>query len=199
VATWLHANNSIDIDQCNFLSQSNGRRMLCGVVLCNKKNEMAVKKTIAVVATENENAISIVTKLASGNYRLLLISKDKQHFTRPLAKVKKENPDTELIIQDCVKDGCWEADIIILYISSGEVKEVGERIREVSTQKVVIIMSDNIIDAENIIDQLKMIIPNSRLIIASNDLKSSMQIIENKDQADLQLVLNLLKNEETVF
>lgn len=156
---------------------------------------MAVKKTIAIVASENETAMNIVKKLAGTNFRLLVISKDKNQFSRAFTKLRRENPKAELIIQDCVKDGCWEADIIILCICPGEAKEVGQMIREVATQKIVIVMHDNAVAANNLIESLKIVIPYSKVINAFNVFESSETFIENKDNADLQLVLDILKNE----
>jgi len=54
--------------------------------------------------------------------------------------IKRNNPGAQVEIVDCVKEGCWEADIIVLAIASHEMEEVIEKIREVATQKIVLII-----------------------------------------------------------
>lgn len=63
-----------------------------------------------------------------------------------------ENPLPEVELVDCAKDGCWEADLIIL---AGELihQELLEKIREVSTQKIVIIIT-----AEDKVDGKKRVL-----------------------------------------
>jgi len=156
---------------------------------------MAGKKAIAVIASENQAAVKIVNKLAGGNYRILLISKDKNPFTKLAAKVKKNYPNAELIIQDCAKDGCWEADIIVLAIAAFEVKEVAAMIRDVATQKIVIVVDVNEKNKENIIADLKILLPYSKVAGYSNSSNYSTTFFENDDRKDLEQVLDLLNSE----
>ncbi len=153
---------------------------------------MAVKKAIAVIASEDQTAVNIIYKLAAGNYRLLLISKDKSPFTRLISNLKKNHADAELVIRDCAKDGCWEADIIILAIEAGEAKEVAERIWEVATQKIVVVVDVNEKNEENIIADMKILLPYSKVTSSSNP---STTLIERGDKKDLQQVLDFLNNE----
>ncbi len=157
---------------------------------------MAVKKAIAVIASENQTAVSIIYKLAAGNYRLLLISKDKNPFTKLAVYVKKNYPNAELIIQDCAKDGCWEADIIILAIDALEVKEVAAMIKEVATQKIVVVADVNEKNKENILEDIKILLQHSKVASSSTALNTSITFLENGDKQDLQKVLDLLNAKE---
>src|SRR5664280_1901520 len=104
---------------------------------------MAAKKTIAIIASTNEKAAAIVNRLFPENYRLLLLSKYANQFIELLTEIASRHPNVELDLIDCMKDGCWEADIIILDIPYDEETEVAALIKEVSTQKIVVSFSEN--------------------------------------------------------
>ncbi len=157
---------------------------------------MAVKKAIAVITSENQAAVNIINKLESGNYRILLISKDKNPFAKLAVNLKKNYPNAELIIQDCAKDGCWESDIIILAIDALEVKEVAAMIKEVATQKIVVVVDVNEKNKENIIAEMKILLPHSKVAGSSDSSNTLPMFFENADKQDLLQVLDLLNNEE---
>lgn len=152
---------------------------------------MAVKKAIAVIASENQAAVNIIYKLAAGNYRLLLVSKDKLPFTKLVSSLEKNYSNAELILQDCAKDGCWEADIIILAIEPHEAKEVAGMIREVAIQKIVIVVDVNRKNHEQIIAELKILLPHSKV---TGSLNLSEKFFEKGDREDLKEVLEHLNS-----
>jgi len=94
------------------------------LALYNKKGVMALKKTIAIIASTNEKATAIVNKISLKNYRLLLLSKYANQFDQLAGHLKSWQPGAEFEIIDCMKDGCWEADIIVLDIPYHEEKAV---------------------------------------------------------------------------
>ena len=157
---------------------------------------MAVKKAIAVITSENQAAVNIINKLASGNYRILLISKDKNPFAKLAVNVKKNYPNAQLIIQDCAKDGCWESDIIILAIEASEAKDVAAMIKEVATQKIVVVVDVNEKNKENIIAEMKILLPHSKVAGSSDSSNTSPMFFENADRQDLLQVLGLLNSED---
>lgn len=160
---------------------------------------MAVKKVIAVITSDNQIAVNIINKLATGNYRILLISKDKNPFTKLAVNVKKNYPKAELIIQDRAKDGCWEADIIILAIDTPEVKEVAVMMKEVAIQKIIIIVNVNEKNKENIIAEMKILLPHSKIAGSLDSSNTSPTVFENADRQDLQRVLGLLNIEDIKY
>lgn len=69
-------------------------------------------------------------------YRLIWVTQDEI----PADPLTIENPLPEVEVMNCAKEGCWEADIIIL--AGGLInQELLEKIREVSTQKIVMIIT----------------------------------------------------------
>ena len=131
-----------------------------------------MKKTIAIVgATESPGKI-IAEKFASMPYRLLLISNETNELDILKNNLSVINPETEIEALDCVKDGCWEADIIILAVPSNNMKHVVERIREVATQKIVV---EIITEKENR-KELSKSLPYSKLVSVSGDFQSQLFI-----------------------
>jgi 8-hydroxy-5-deazaflavin:NADPH oxidoreductase len=90
----------------------------------------------------------------------------------------KNKPTAEIDTIECVKDGCWEADIIILVVASHEEKMVAEMMKEVATQKIVVSISGE----ENEHEELQKILPYSKLVYVSNILESKKIFISGKDK-----------------
>ena len=188
VATWLPANNFIDIDQCNLLSYRNGASHGAAVALCYKKGAMAIKKTIAIIASTNEKATAIVNNLSIENCRLLLLSKYANQFSELSTAILSAQPNIELDVIDCMRDGCWEADIIILDISGDEQQEVVELIKEVATQKIVINFSEN----EN--NELQALLKYSKVVKVFNAINSPALSFWGKDQDAVLEASGIFKN-----
>src|SRR6185312_2431618 len=119
---------------------------------------MEAKKTIAIIASTEQKTTAVVDKFGAENYRLLLLQKESNQLSNVSTEIKQKYPALEFEVIDCLKDGCWEADIIVLDISCGEQKEVAELIREVATQKPVISFSDHEnIELENSLKYSKVV------------------------------------------
>lgn len=103
---------------------------------------MAQKKTIAIVGATEKRGLAVINYLAKGNYRLLLMSEDSEK----LAQLKNDltNAVAEIETLNCVKDACWEADIIIVATPYEQEREVAEKIKEVATGKIVVSVSNPI-------------------------------------------------------
>ncbi len=121
---------------------------------------MAVKKTIAIIGAAGELGRAIVTQFASAPYRLLLVSKNIAELRRLAAELDQQHAVAEIEPLECVKDSCWEADIIIMAVAPEEEKEVGVLMKEVATQKIVIVVSRN----ENECKELEKILPYSKVV-----------------------------------
>jgi hypothetical protein len=159
------------------------------VVLYYKKNGMAAKITIAIVASTKEKIQSIVGNIACGNYRLLLISKH-ENLSMQLEEMQFLYPGVEVEIIECTKDGCWEADMIMLDIPNLEQHKVAEIIKEVSTQKIVVkISEENFVDG----DDLQKLLKNSKVVNVTGHSRSSKKTITGKDLESVEFVSSLFK------
>ncbi|KAA9040945.1 hypothetical protein FW778_02590 [Ginsengibacter hankyongi] len=151
---------------------------------------MAEKKTIAVIASTNERATVVVKNISIANYHLLLLSKYPNQFEQLSVSLQSAHTGPEFEIVDCMKDGCWEADIIILNIPQEEEKAVGELIREVSVQKIVVSFSQGKNQFES--DALQNKLKYSKIV---NALAVTNTIwLHGKDENAVKEVLEILNN-----
>jgi len=170
---------------------------------------MATKKTIAVIGATGDMGCAFVKALANSDYRLLLMSRDKNKVGKLSATLKQKNPAADVEVVECEKEGCWEADIVLMAVPYEAEKEVAEKIREVTTQKIVIDVSnplnekyDRLITAPgtSAAEELQKELPNSKVVKAFNTnfstdftpaIKESKQIktfIAGDDQEAVQTV-----------
>ena len=172
VITLFH---SLDLDQDEFLTKVNANyyhisletAFTSGYLCVTKNKEMGVKKAIAIVgATETAGRV-IVNQFASMPYRLLLISHQPEKLNELTEKINKQYPGAEIESLECVKDGCWEADIIIIAVEAAEEKRVAELMKEVATQKIVVVVSQN----ENECRELEKVLPYSKIVKAFVNLE----------------------------
>ena len=140
---------------------------------------MAHKKSIAIIGATEKNGEEIATQLSQGEYDLLLISNDKEALDHLSEKMKARPSKAEIYFIECVKDGCWEADIIILAVSHNEEKELAKLMKEVATQKIVVDFSNE----ENAGNELCSILPYSKLVKISGDFTSKEILISGNDEA----------------
>lgn len=151
---------------------------------------MALKKTIAIIASTNEKATAIVNKITLKNYRLLLLSKYANQFDQLAGQLQSWQPGAEFEIIDCMKDGCWEADIIVLDIPYHEEKAVAQLIKEVATQKIVVSFSENKNQFKN--QELENLLKYSKIVKALNT--DASYILYGKDPNIVLEVSDILKN-----
>ena len=123
---------------------------------------MAIKKTIAIVGATETAGRAIVNQFSPMPYRLLLISHQPGQLNELTEKINKQYPGAEIESLDCVKDGCWEADIIIIAVEAAEEKKVAELMKDVATQKIVVVVSQN----ENACRELEKVLPYSKIVKA---------------------------------
>ena len=143
---------------------------------------MATKKTIAVIGATGDMGCAFVKALSNSNYRLLLMSRDKNKVGKLSANLKEKNPAADVEFVECEREACWEADIILMAVPYEAEREVAEKIREVTTQKVVIDLSnplnekyDRLITAPDTsaAEELQKELPNSKVVKAFNTIFST--------------------------
>jgi predicted dinucleotide-binding enzyme len=103
---------------------------------------MATGKTIAIVGATEKMGAAVAKNLSSGNYRLLLMAEDIEELESLRAEL--EGAKAEIIIHQCAKDACWEADIIVLATPYENFRKVAEKIRDVATGKIVVSISNTL-------------------------------------------------------
>ena len=100
---------------------------------------MPATTTIAIIADVEEKVRNITGSIFLEKYRILIVTPSLKSVTNIINDVKSKVADGDNIeVIDCLKNGCWEADIIILDICKEQQEEVADIIKEVVTQKIVI-------------------------------------------------------------
>lgn len=137
---------------------------------------MSETKTIAIIEATSEMGSAIAKSLLNiGTYRLLLMSNDQVKLEGLLTQLEKPQRDTEVFTMSCAREASWEADIIIVATPHGAEAEVGDRIREVATGKIVISISNPLIEAyyypvtsddTSAAEELQKLLPYSKVVKA---------------------------------
>lgn len=133
------------------------------------------KNTIAIIGATEQTGTAIAKNLARGDYRLLLFGHDNQQLTSLAEEIKTLNPKADLDCLSCLVDASWEADIIISAVPAGTEKEIAEKIREVATQKIVMIISDpaersagNHTSGCSAAEEIQKLLPDSKVVKTFN-------------------------------
>lgn len=157
---------------------------------------MAAKESIALIGVTNGISEVLAFNLAQSNYRLLLIANDKNQSTQRLKQIIHQAPHAEVEIIDCVKEGCWEADIIILAGAANVDKEIIGKMKEVATQKIVVYISENRDDTPfSSIDtkDIQQLIPHSKVVRVFNISGSTAAYITEADETAVATISNILE------
>jgi len=99
---------------------------------------MSVKRSIAILGATEEIGKKIAFRLMHSDFSLLLISNHKEALDYLSKNIEEKKPKAEINFIECVKDGCWEADIIILAVEPMEENRVAQLMKEVATRKIVV-------------------------------------------------------------
>lgn len=140
---------------------------------------MSIRKSIAIVGVTEKTGEEIALQFVNSNCFLLLISNDSDRLDHLEKKIGDKKYKAEINFVQCVKDGCWEADIIMLAVPCAEKKGVAELMHEVATQKIVVVFSNEERDAE----ELSKFLPYSKLVRVSGDIHTKSIIINGNDEA----------------
>ncbi len=147
---------------------------------------METKKTIAILGLTNEARNPFLIKLAQ-HYRLLIISEHTNEH-QPSDYINGSEIETSIELIDCAKEGCWEADIIILWdtfrLETTELK----KLEAVATQKIILILTDQ---EDNTL--IRSLFPNSKVIaLAKNSVTKKAKILGTDVEA-LQTIREIIK------
>jgi len=153
---------------------------------------MAIKKTIAIIGADEQKGIIISRRLSAGNYRLLLLFNENAGSANIKEEIKKCAPIAEIELIGCMKDCCWEADIIILAIKSEAQIEVAEKIREVAIQKIVVCLANSKSGLLFAVAALQQLLPYSKVVAIFSDLETAEVYVDGHDEEAVKTVALLL-------
>jgi hypothetical protein len=146
------------------------------------------KQTIAIAGAERKMG-SLVTRnlLRLGRYRLLILTEGAESVSLP-QEWRMLNPGAEPEIVDCLKDGCWEADMIVLDIPVSSIQEAADKIREVSTQKIIFVIPGDPQETADPVEVWRSLLPNAKTVVALNLLNSTATLLSGPDEESLDSI-----------
>ena len=169
-------------------------------------------KKVAVIGATGNMASAISKSLSKGNYKLLLYANTPGQMQSLVQEIITANPSADVEAIDCSVNASWEADIIITDIPYRTEKEVAEKIRAVSNQKIVISITNALHDTNKELitnpgisaaEEMQQLLPNSKVIkvfntsfahgISSQSTESNktVTLLAGNDEAALQTVFGL--------
>lgn len=137
-------------------------------------------KTIAILADTGNFPAHFLQALAKKDFRLLIVGGDEKRSLQ-IKKILESFLTSENIeFINCEREGCWEADIIILHEQQDIPPLLISKIKEVSTQKVVLVVSEEKeVNFTEILPNSKVVmlqLGNCRNLIAGKDLEANAEI-----------------------
>ena len=152
---------------------------------------MALKETIAFAGITNvASCATYIIKLAQERYPLLLLDSPDSSLQALSEQVLSNVPDAAVEVMACAKDGCWEADIIVVVGDIGLNEDFLNKIKVVSTQKIVVgVWSGNMLKEEAFPNKdLMHLLPHSKVVLVKYDEKASSAYVNGADDEAVSIV-----------
>lgn len=153
-----------------------------------------MKKTIAVLRNSGEFSPLIMEILLQQDLRLLFVSEDKYKNEKLEKQLEAKPTVAEIDFITCEREGCWEAEIIIVNQSDKFSYDLIEKIKEVATQKIVLSVSE---DAEQSdYTGLEKLLPFSKLVKINFDHREKEFSVFARDFEAKTEVLKIFGNSD---
>lgn len=104
-------------------------------------------QTICIIGASGTQGSKLTRALAlHTSHRLLLMSGNKKSLDILVEDIRKTKSDAQLEMIDCMVDGCWEADIIVMDLSPEMILAKMENLAAVVNRKTIIHFSQPVLD-----------------------------------------------------
>lgn len=119
------------------------------------------KQTVAIIGSSGIGR-TLVNALCRENYRLLLIEENREETERLSDEICSSVEGADIEFLECSHQASWEADVILILKNGIDLKDLSEKINEVSTQKIIVrLLTD---DRAYELEQIESYFPNSRVV-----------------------------------
>jgi hypothetical protein len=153
-------------------------------------------RTIAVIGASEERNFPILKEL-SERYHLLLFDDNQKALSQIHESLVAQNRHGVIEKMNCALNASWEADIIILSGFCVNDAAVVEKIKEVATAKIIIIMENDDDFTKSINRQLSfdLIFPHSKIVeiinVATDDNSEKEFLLEGHNSKALETVAGI--------
>lgn len=93
---------------------------------------------MAFIGEAEEPCCELIHRLAAAGYPLVLIAKEDMHFARLAEDILDRLPQADIETIDCVKEACWEADVVVFNDLKSFDAELLEKVKAVVNQKILV-------------------------------------------------------------
>lgn len=138
---------------------------------------------MAIIGDTGKFCPALAEKLVQQKMRLLFVPNDEENNVQIMHQLEQKYPSAEIEFVNCEKEGCWEADMIAFtYIENIE-PELIKRIKDVATQKIVLVVSEKTQQEEikGNYANLNHLLPYSRVVWIKIDQEEMKATIFGKD------------------
>lgn len=122
-----------------------------------------MRKTLAILGDAGEFLPEVMKGLMQQDLQLLFVSEDDEKNSDLMAGLGQTEAIAEVEFTSCERDGCWEADIIVITQPGKFSSALLERLKEVATQKVVLAVYDNKLNLDNSL--LQQLLSHSKVVL----------------------------------
>lgn len=112
------------------------------------------------------------------NFQLLFVSEDEPKNKRLIKQLEHLEPAADIEFISCEREGCWVADIIAIIQQENVSTPLVEKIKEVATQKIVLVISD---DKNQTGVDLNKALPHSKIVEIKFNLQEKRFRLFDKD------------------
>lgn len=112
--------------------------------LCiTKQRIMRVKQTIAFIGDMDDTCRHLLEDLVLTGYPLIRVTKEDMPVGS-YHEIAAGVLDADVEVVSCAREGCWQADVIMLHSGMKDEDGLWTKIREVANQKIMVIVSEDI-------------------------------------------------------
>ncbi|MDT0688039.1 hypothetical protein [Autumnicola psychrophila] len=149
-----------------------------------------MSKTIAILGNPGDLLSEVLQVLMKQDFRLLLVSENEEKKLDLKRSLEQTETDAEVEFTSCKRDGCWEADIIIITQPEKASCSLLETIKEVATQKIVLLISEH--EKQLRKSNFEQLLPHSKFVRVLLDLQNNRFSVfskHSKVKAEVQVQL----------
>ena len=156
---------------------------------------MKAERTIAIIGDTGIFFPGLVGDLAGQNVRLLFVSHEEEKNTEIKNLLTQTGSPADVEFISCEKEGCWEADIIAFSHPEKVEPQLVQRIKDVATQKVVLVITE--IDKKETVSKIanfEELLPHSRVVKLAMDAEQKRVFVSAKDDEAGEMAEEFFRN-----
>ena len=155
------------------------------------KYSMPAKQTIAVIGAASAEGRVVLALLLPTGHRLLLMDKAAEKLPGLQQQLQQQQPRCETDTEQCCREACWEADVIVLAKAQPTLVDTLQKIKDVATTKIVVCLGQN---KEERTSEVAQHLPHSKIVFLQLPAGAATEPeISGGNKSAVEAVHNLFK------